>query len=67
MAETRSAIDGQLKSLTKQVEFLQTTVDELSARLGTLERGKVQKEKQQDAPETIPSLQKVRYTKQHMV
>ena len=59
MAETRSAIDGQLKSLTKQVEFLQTTVDELSARLSTLERGKVQKEKQQDAPETIPSLQKV--------
>jgi hypothetical protein len=45
--------------LTKQVEFLQTTVDELSARLGTLERGKVQKEKQQVAPETIPSMQQV--------
>jgi len=41
MAETQGTLEVQLKSLTRQVQFLQETVDELSARLSGLEKGKV--------------------------
>jgi hypothetical protein len=59
MAEMQNGIEGQLKSLTEQVEVLQVTVDELSARLRNLEKGKGLKEKQLDVHEPISSIPQV--------
>ncbi|KPK25989.1 MAG: hypothetical protein AMJ61_10230 [Desulfobacterales bacterium SG8_35_2] len=53
MAETRGTFEEQLQSLTRQVSFLQATVDELSARLSGLEKGKALKEKNLEVSETI--------------
>ena len=64
MAETLSAIEGQLKTLSKQVEFLQATVDELSARLSHLEQVKVPKEEQREVQEKISSVQQVKIPSQ---
>lgn len=40
MAEMQNALDGQLRSLTRQIRDLREKVDELSARLHVLESGK---------------------------
>ncbi len=45
MGDRQGALEGQLKSLTEQVGFLQKTVDELSARLLSLENGEAPQEK----------------------
>ena len=59
MAETQGSLDVQLKSLTRQVQFLQETVDELSARLSGLEKGKALKEAPLEVEGTIPPVQQV--------
>ena len=48
----QSGIEGQLKSLTEKVAFLQETVDELSVRLQTLEKGEPLREKPQRIQDT---------------
>ena len=53
MAETRGTFEEQLQSLTKQVHFLQATVDELSSRLTGLEKGKVLKPEHLEVSDTI--------------
>ncbi len=53
MAETQGTLEVQLKSLTQQVRFLQETVDEISARLSGLEKGKGLKEERPEVQETI--------------
>jgi len=54
MADTQSVIDGRLKYLTEKVEFLQETVDQLSARLHTLEQVKgTQHEQSPEKQETV--------------
>ncbi|MGB6289321.1 MAG: hypothetical protein WBF36_04265, partial [Desulfobulbales bacterium] len=57
MADTQSGIEGQLKFLTEKVASLQETVDELSVRLQTLEKGEPLREKQQNVQETTPPQQ----------
>ena len=52
MADMQSGIEGQLKSLTEKVAFLQETVDELSVRLQTLEKGEPFREKPQRIQDT---------------
>ena len=42
MVDPQSGIEGQLKYLAEQVEFLQAAVDELSGRLQNLEKGRRQ-------------------------
>ena len=59
MAETHGTLEVQLKSLTRQVQFLQETVDELSARLSGLEKGKVLREAPLEVEGTIPPVQQV--------
>jgi hypothetical protein len=59
MAETQGRLEVQLKSLTRQVQFLQETVDELSARLSGLEKGKVLREAPLEVEGTIPPVQQV--------
>ena len=67
MAETQGIIEGQLKSLTKQVQLLQATVDELSARLSNLEKGKALKDGQREVLEKIPSVQQAKLPTQEGV
>ncbi len=59
MAETQGTLEVQLKSLTRQVQFLQETVDELSARLSGLEKGKALKEAPLEVEGAIPPVQQV--------
>jgi len=56
MAETQNIREGQLDLLSEQVQFLQATVDELSARLGALEKGRAVpvQEEQREVRETLP-------------
>jgi hypothetical protein len=59
MTEIQGALQEQLKSLTEQVGFLQETVDELSARLLSLEKGKAPKEERRPVEEARPPAQQV--------
>ncbi len=58
MTEMQGALEGQLRSLTREVRFLQTTVEELSARLHTLETGgKAREEKPESKATVLPAQQ----------
>ncbi len=59
MAETQSALEGQLNFLTEEVKFLRETVDEMSVRLRSLEKGKSLKVERQEVHETISPVQPV--------
>jgi hypothetical protein len=59
MAETEKGLEGQLGFLTEQVKLLKDKVDELSARLHTLEEGKALNDERQEVHETIPPVQPV--------
>ena len=59
MAERQGTLEEHLESLTNQVQFLQATVDEISARLSGLEKGKELKEARPEVQETIPPVHQV--------
>lgn len=53
MADTQSAIEGRLKYLSDRVEFLQETVEQLTARVQTLEKGKTLRQEQPEMQESV--------------
>jgi len=59
MAETERGLEGQLGFLTEQVGLLKAEVDELSARLHTLEKGKALNVERAEVQETITPLQQI--------
>jgi hypothetical protein len=59
MAETEKGLEGQLGFLTEQVKLLKDKVDELSARLHTLEKGKPLTDERQEIHETRSPVQPV--------
>ncbi len=67
MAETERGLERQLGFLTEQVEILKDKVDELSARLHTLEKGKPLNDERQEIHETRPPVQTVNIPSQEGV
>ncbi len=59
MGERQGLIEGQLKFLTEQVEFLQATVDDLSIRLQNLEKGREPGKERGEVRKNISSMPRV--------
>jgi hypothetical protein len=59
MADTEKGLEEHLGSLTEQVKLLKNKVDELSARLSGLEKGKALKEERGEVQETIAPVHQV--------
>ena len=67
MTDMQNVIEGRLKSLNDQVEFLQETVEHLSARLSTLEKGMALKESPREVVETTQAARRSSATPQQGV
>jgi hypothetical protein len=59
MADTEKGLEEHLGSLTEQVKLLKNKVDELSARVHTLEKGKALIDGRQEVRKTMPPVHQV--------